>query len=423
MPRVISFLVLVGVLLIAGAVFFQVMAPFLVPMFVAAVLVVVFKPLHLWVFEHVNHRPRLAAVITTALILLTVLVPTTWLGWKAYQQSAGVIEYVQKPENRTAMVEQIKSRAADFTSFYERTFNAPLNIDEVFNKITSTLGGKAVSGVQAAGKLIFGVLIMILSLYYFLADGRLFVQTILRLSPLDPEYEQELLNRFAMVSRAVVTASLVTAVAQGLLAGAGFYLAMNKGAPIFLLMAATMILAVVPFLGGASVWIPTCIWIYLFQETTVNGAIHKGDTVSAIALAIYCGLVVSTVDNFIKPWVLHGQSNLHPLLAFLSILGGIAALGPVGILVGPMMVAFVQALLVMVNKELALMQTEAEAIESLAAHGPPELVVATVSPQAASALAAGAESVDDASKKTAKFRLASKRPKTPPATKRRRGRK
>jgi predicted PurR-regulated permease PerM len=71
-----------------------------------------------------------------------------------------------------------------------------------------------------------------------------------------------------------------------------------------------------------------------------------------MALAIYCGLIVSTSDNIIKPLVLHGQSGIHPLFALLSILGGVTALGPIGILVGPMLVAFLQALLSMLNMEL-----------------------------------------------------------------------
>ena len=75
----------------------------------------------------------------------------------------------------------------------------------------------------------------------------------------------------------------------------------------------------------------------------------------ALGLAIYCAIFVSAIDNVIKPLVLHGQSNLHPLLALLSVIGGVQALGPIGILVGPMLVAFMQALLVMFNRELQLM--------------------------------------------------------------------
>ena len=66
--------------------------------------------------------------------------------------------------------------------------------------------------------------------------------------------------------------------------------------------------------------------------------------VAAIVLAVYGGAVVSVIDNVIKPMVLHGRSNLHPLLALLSILGGVKVLGPIGIFVGPMVVTFLYAL-------------------------------------------------------------------------------
>jgi hypothetical protein len=140
-----------------------------------------------------------------------------------------------------------------------------------------------------------------------------------------------------------------------MLAGLGFYVALNPGAPIFLLSMLTMVLAVVPFVGAAGVWIPTCLWILFYQERFVDGQPVPGDPITAIGLAIYCGGVVSTIDNVIKPLVLHGQSNIHPLLALMSILGGIKVLGPVGILVGPMVVVFIHALLIMINKELRLM--------------------------------------------------------------------
>jgi hypothetical protein len=84
-----------------------------------------------------------------------------------------------------------------------------------------------------------------------------------------------------------------------------------------------------------------------------------GATMRALLLVAYGAGVVSMADNVIKPYVLHGQSNMHPLLALISVLGGVQVLGPIGILVGPMLVAFVQALLNMLNKEIKSIGKEA----------------------------------------------------------------
>src|SRR3954447_7898592 len=83
-PRVISFIVLLAIVLLVGAVFFQVMAQFFVPLFLACVLLVVFGPLHRWISDRMPGYRRAAAFITTIAIILVVVLPLVWLGWKAY---------------------------------------------------------------------------------------------------------------------------------------------------------------------------------------------------------------------------------------------------------------------------------------------------------------------------------------------------
>lgn len=433
MPRVVSFIVLVAILAFIAAMFFKVMAQFVLPLFLAAVLVVVFKPLHVWVRDRIPGRLRISAIITTCLIMLVVLLPTAWLGWNAYLEGRTVFTYLKNDDNRKALEDKL-TRAAQsvtevipFLDIYEKptvdqaavgatspapaaltspapatadnaqradddaadesddesaspdvfestledsgkpgSDNAPnlrLRVDALYDFAAGAIGGILIATAQGLLGVVLGLIIMVLAIYYFLVDGPTMINTMMRLSPLDNEYERELLDKFANVSRAVVVAVLAAAVVQGLLAGIGFYFALEPGAPIFLLMTVTMIASVIPFVGAAGIWIPTCIWVFLYQGermvTDANGVetLVTGQPMTAILLALYCGGVVSTIDNVIKPLVLHGQSNLHPLLALMSVLGGVKALGPVGILVGPMLVAFIHALLVMVNKELRLLSS------------------------------------------------------------------
>ncbi|MEX2093525.1 MAG: hypothetical protein WD971_12650, partial [Pirellulales bacterium] len=85
-PRVVSFIVLLAIILLVGIVFFQVMAQFIVPLFLACVLLVIFQPLHRWFLGKLPKWPRVAALLTTITIMLTVLVPTIYLGWNAYDE-------------------------------------------------------------------------------------------------------------------------------------------------------------------------------------------------------------------------------------------------------------------------------------------------------------------------------------------------
>jgi predicted PurR-regulated permease PerM len=381
MPRVISFIVLLAIILLVGAIFFQVMAQFLVPLFLAAVLLVVFQPLHAWTLKYLPLHPRICAFITTVLILLVVLLPIVWLGWNAYgelynlyhkgqpkvaaatvppePEPAGVgaqpVGEGTQPAPKGGLIDQLRRIAFDVRNDFKDLTTIALEdptVEKGISWIQSFVATKVLSSVQFAIGTLIGLAIMVISLYYFLADGPQMIAAVMHLSPLDPGYEKELLERFGQVSRAVVVATLLSAVVQGALAGLGYTFALPREAPVFLLTALTMVTAMVPFVGAAAIWVCVCGWVYLYGERVVDGQLVPGDPWTAAILAVYCTIVVSGIDNVIKPFILHGQSKLHPLLALLSILGGVQVLGPVGILVGPMLVSFLQALLNMLRKEL-----------------------------------------------------------------------
>ena len=352
MPRVISFVVLLAIVLLIGALFFKVMAQFLVPLFLAVLLVVMFRPLHDWIVDQCNSRDRLAAALTTLAILLILLLPLTWILFRAIGE--GLVLAQMFKEHQQTVMQDLEKSLEDAVG-EARKLSAHIGVEVPENQelldvvraklqeaIRQFLAPAALIGVQYVFGILVGLAIMVLALYYFLADGPAMIRTIMRLSPLEERYEQQLLSEFVKISRAVVVAALLSAFVQGLLAGVGFYFAGLHA--IFMLMALTMLLALVPFVGAAAVWVPCSAWLYMTD--------HHG---AAIILAIYGATIVSMADNVIKPLVLHGQSGLHPLVALLSILGGVTALGPIGILVGPMLVAFLQALLNMLNAELESM--------------------------------------------------------------------
>lgn len=372
MPRVVSFIVLLAVILLIGSMFFEVMVQFIVPLFLAAVLVVVFKPLHEWMFRRCGPRPRLVAALTTLAIVVIVLLPLSWLLVKAISEGTEITAAFvgpSSPGSDTTPQREPSTQGEPVAGDAPTTETVNDFLDKILTEVNSLLEkiglstvvpkeqviayatesiGKvaaplALGGVKMLASTLMGLAIMVLTMYYFFADGPGMVEAIMRLSPMDDAYERELLDKFSDISRAVVVATLASAVVQGTLAGVGYYFAGTD--KVFFLTALTIILSMVPFVGATIVWAPFCAWLHFIE----------GDTTTAVVLLVYCLTVVSMVDNLIKPLVLHGQANLHPLLALLSVIGGVQALGPIGILVGPMLVAFLQALLNMLNKELELL--------------------------------------------------------------------
>ncbi|MBN2023903.1 MAG: AI-2E family transporter [Pirellulales bacterium] len=352
MARMVSFIVLVVLLVAVAALFFKVMAGFILPLFLAVLLVVMFRPLHQWFVARLKGHDRWAAALTTVAILLIFLIPLLFIIVQ------GIAEGIEL--SRDLDVNKIDRQAvARAVNGLNERFDLELSADEIqkeaVERIQAWLTPLLVSTTQYALSMVVGLCIMVIALYYFLADGPGMVSAVMRLSPLADRYETQLIEEFDSITRAVVLASVVSAVAQGILAGIGYYFA-GLGA-IFLLTVLTMLFAMVPFVGATAIWAPCCVWLYF-----------HGQPVAAIALALYGALVVSLVDNLIKPMILHGRSNIHPLLALLSILGGVKVLGPIGIFVGPMVVTFLHTVLLMLQKEIALLgQQEKKASPAKAA--------------------------------------------------------
>lgn len=337
MSRKVSFVVLLGILAVIAFLFFQVMAIFALPLFLALLLVVMFRPMYLWFVAKCGNRERLAAALTTIAILLIFLIPMLAIFLEAAREGVGVVRNLDLSKiEQKAFAEQLDK----VNSLFGLELSAKQIQEEVFARAEEWLAPMLLGTTRYAGAFVVGLIIMVVALYYFLADGPKMVSTVMRLSPLDEHYEKQLVQEFDTITRAVVLASVLSAIAQGILAGIGFYFAgLNY---VFMLTMLTMLFAMIPFVGAASCWIPCCLWLYL----------HDGRLLAAVVLGIYGGAVVSVIDNVIKPMVLHGRSNLHPLIALLSILGGVKALGPIGIFIGPMVVTFLYAVLVMVQKEI-----------------------------------------------------------------------
>ncbi len=336
MTRMVSFGILLGLVVLFGLLSLRVMASFLLPLLLAAMLVVIFGPLHRWLRDRFQLPEWLAAGLTTLFVLLIVLAPLTLLVVRAAGDAAAML---RSPDGLRLDPKVLEGLVASFNEATGLEITADSVNREIKHLFEEWIPIAARAPVVLV-KLIIGLIVMTVSLFYFLADGGRMLQAVTRLIPLDARYQWQLLQEFEEVSRAVVSSTLLAAIVQALLAGIGFSMAGLGN--VFLLTLLTFFGALVPFVGAAAVWGTASLYLLFFVKNTW----------AAIGLGLWGLCVVSTVDNIIKPIVLHGQSKLHPLLALLSVLGGVGALGPIGIFVGPIAVAFLQAALTMLQIEL-----------------------------------------------------------------------
>ncbi|HEX4000604.1 MAG TPA: AI-2E family transporter [Pirellulales bacterium] len=345
MQRAISLAILVGLVVLLAILFYQVMIGFLLPLFLAALLAILFQPLHQWIVRVFRGYNGLAAAATTILILLIVLAPLGFVVFRAAREATAILSRSHGPQFDRQTLDRIVDNL-------NQRFSLDLSPKELMQvasaKAQDWFGPLAAKTPGFLGGLLINCLVTVLGLYYFLADGTQLTASAMRLLPLDQKYQQQLVGKFVEMSRAVTSASLLAALTQGILLGIAYYFAGLSG--MFLLTILTMLASFVPLIGSSVVWGSCCVWLFFDDKAT-----------AAMLLLVWSGIVVVVADNFVKPMVLHGQSKLHPLLALLSVLGGVQVLGPLGIFFGPMAVAFLQAGLTMLNTELNALPAELSA--------------------------------------------------------------
>jgi predicted PurR-regulated permease PerM len=351
----VSFAVLLGLVVLFGLLSLRVMASFLLPLLLAAMLVVIFGPLHRRIRDRLGLADWIAAGLTTLIVLVIVLVPLGLLVTRAVADAMGMLRSPEALNLDPAILGQLVDRLNDATGLH---LTADGINTQLRGLLESSLGPIATRAPAVVGKLLIGIVVTIVGFFYFLADGPRMLAAVMRLIPLDTRYQWQLLQEFEEVSRAVVTATLLAAVAQAILGGVGYAVAGLGN--VFLLTLLTFFMAMVPIVGSAAVWGSASLYLLLFVK----------DTWTAAGLAAWGVLAVSSVDNIIKPLVLQGQSKLHPLLALLSVLGGVTALGPIGIFVGPIAVAFLQAALTMLAAEIDSLEQRPGGVQAVPEPGP-----------------------------------------------------
>lgn len=183
---------------------------------------------------------------------------------------------------------------------------------------------------SALGALVSVVLTLFL-LFFFLRDGEEMARRLIGLIPLSAERKAMLADHLSGVTRAVAFGALLTALVQGALVGISFALVRLPSPVVFGVLAA--VAALLPLVGTSLIWLPAA-GVLVFQ----------GRVGAAIFLVVWGIAVVSSVDNFLRPMLISGRAQISTLPVFLGLLGGIAAFGPIGIVLGPVVVALALAL-------------------------------------------------------------------------------
>lgn len=322
---------LIGIVLFAVTVI-----PILPPVLLGGLMAAFATPLRLRIERRFPGRTVAAAAITV-LLVAAVLVPIGVVVMLIAERLAAVLERLPELAAWIDGPSGLKGYLAN-KPFLQRLKPADLG-GQVQGAVT-WLGGAIPGLLTGFFELILSFFLTMVTAYYLLRDGRWARARLERALPLEPHHTRAIIDEFEMVGRAVVVGTLGTACAQGILAGLGYWM-LDVPEPL-LFGALTVVVAVIPVVGSAGVWVPITIWLAA-----------TGEVSRALILLGFGTLVVGTVDNLLRPILSKEGLHFHPLLIFLSLFGGIAAFGPSGIYLGPLFVALFVSMARIYEREMA----------------------------------------------------------------------
>lgn len=324
--------VLLAILVILG---FQVLDPFIVPMVWAAILAYVSWPAYQWLVKVFRGRTIIAALIMTLVITAAVIVPLAWLivilrveAMRGYEALQALL--VNGPQMPPALLKLpwVGDRLSDLSARMAQDPHAlSLELRDWADRSSSMIAHVLGGVTRNAVKLFFAVL----SLFFVYRDGQKFARQFASVleQVLGPRVHNYL-QAIGPTVKAVVYGLVLAAVAQGTLAGIGYWLA-GVGAPIFLAIL-TIVCGLLPFVVPL-LWGSIGFWL-----------IATGRTAAGIGLLIWGTIVVSWIDNIVRPFVISRETRIPFLLVMFGVIGGVAAFGLVGLFIGPVILAMLVAI-------------------------------------------------------------------------------
>ncbi len=328
-------------LAVVGLLLATVLRPIASELFLAAVLAVVLWPVQAWVSRRVKLKRRsVVAGGISLLVVVLLLGPLSALIAVVVRDGDAGFRFVSETargERVSALVNRLPDTARDvIVNGIERL---PRTMGEALGQAGERQTAASVGKFAVAtGTFVFHATLMIIALFFFLAHGRELVDWLDSVAPLGPGQTRELLAGFKNVSYAVIVSTLITSALQTAAALIGFYIA-SVPSPIFF-AALTFFAAFIPAIGAAVISLIAALLLFA-----------TGHPYTAIFLASWGLVVVGLVDNLVKPLLIKRGMEIHEAVVFFSLVGGIAAFGAIGLLLGPLVVAMFLSLLRMYHRD------------------------------------------------------------------------
>ncbi len=331
--------------------------PFLTAILFGAIIVTLTFPTFRRVRTRVRGSSPAAAVVMLVAITLLIIVPLTLVGILLVQQANAVFERLQSVDaqqmfHRLDLTSRLQWIRRIAPTFDPSTLSPERLILPAVRLVPGWVAGHGAKVVGGIAGLLLEFALVLLSAYFFYVEGEAILEELTLLSPLPSRYDREFASKFKEVIDATFRGQTASALAQGVATGIGLAIAQVPGA-IFWGAVAT-ILGLLPMVGAAVVWVPAA--IYLF----ISASMGERGYWAPIFLTLWGFLIVSVIDNVVRPWVMKGKTEMPAIPLLFAVIGGLQAFGFVGLVIGPLVFSLLTSIIDIYKRSFRNRRSESE---------------------------------------------------------------
>ncbi|MEA3399408.1 MAG: AI-2E family transporter [Patescibacteria group bacterium] len=327
-----SLIIFVGTIVLS----FFIFKPFLYTLILATILGVIFLPIYRRILKWTKNRKNLSSLITILIILVFIFLPLIFLGIQIVNESSQLYFYLANADVSNLGNNFFLKINNLLPEQFQNTFDLNFANKDWLNQYVRQGLGWLMQNVGTIfsnlAKGFLNLFIFVVALFFIFKDSEKIKQRILEISPFANVESSTVLRKLKSAINSVVRGNLLIALIQGALTSIGFLI---FGVPNAVLWGAIAVLAsLIPTIGTGLIIIPAVIYLFL-----------NGTLVMTIGLLIWGFVVVGLIDNLLRPILIEKGIELNLLVILLSVLGGLILFGPIGFLLGPLVISFLFTLI------------------------------------------------------------------------------
>ncbi len=320
-------------LLISTFIFtFFILQPFWIVLVLGISFSVLLYPIYGWLTKH--KLPNWLASLLTVIFFIVILCgPILGIGVLVFNQSQDLYFSVMNSNNAGPFLLSVQNNINKFLPY-----GVDINLSSKISEFISFVSNNIAQIFSTTLSVLFFLFLFLLSIFHFLKDGESWRKTLIRLSPLADSNDEKIMERFSRAINGVMLGVLLISMLQGVMMGIGLTLFSVPHPALWGVMA--FFSALIPMMGTSLVSIPSIAFLFF-----------TGHTNAALGLLVWAILMVSLIDNFLSPLFISKKINMPSLLILFSVLGGLSLFGPVGILIGPLVISLLYTLISIYRNE------------------------------------------------------------------------